>query len=99
MSSASYAKGKNKIGTTKRGIGPAYGDKAARDRPAHVRSDAAEVFAEKLPARIKENNAVLKALRRRSRLISRKCNDAYLGGRREAAPVCRRTPWSICTRR
>ena len=23
-------KGKNKIGTTKRGIGPAYGDKAAR---------------------------------------------------------------------
>ena len=32
-------KGKNKIGTTKRGIGPAYGDKAARVGFARDRSD------------------------------------------------------------
>jgi adenylosuccinate synthase len=55
-------KGKNKIGTTKRGIGPAYGDKAARvglrvnDLIDPVRLE------EKLSSRIKENNAILKSL-------------------------------------
>ncbi len=55
-------KGKNKIGTTKRGIGPAYGDKAARvglrvsDLIDPVNLEA------KLSARIKENNIVLKSL-------------------------------------
>src|SRR5260221_13839187 len=55
-------KGKNKIGTTKRGIGPAYGDKAARvglrmnDLIDPVRLE------EKLSLRIKENNAVLTTL-------------------------------------
>jgi len=55
-------KGKNKIGTTKRGIGPAYGDKAARvglrmaDLVDPVR------LHEKLARRIAENNEVLKAL-------------------------------------
>ncbi len=55
-------KGKNKIGTTKRGIGPAYGDKAARvglrmnDLIDPVRLE------EKLSRRIKENNIVLKSL-------------------------------------
>jgi adenylosuccinate synthase len=53
-------KGKHKIGTTKRGIGPAYGDKAARvglrmnDLIDPVR------LKEKLSARIRENNEVLK---------------------------------------
>lgn len=54
-------KGKNKIGTTKRGIGPAYGDKAARTglrlgdliRPAR--------FEAALKFRLQENNEVLKA--------------------------------------
>jgi adenylosuccinate synthase len=55
-------KGKNKIGTTKRGIGPAYGDKAARvglrvgDLIDPVR------LAAKLSVRIKENNILLKSL-------------------------------------
>ncbi|HAO79418.1 MAG TPA: adenylosuccinate synthase [Verrucomicrobia subdivision 3 bacterium] len=55
-------KGKNKIGTTKRGIGPAYGDKAARvglrvnDLVDPIRLE------EKLSVRIKENNIVLKSL-------------------------------------
>jgi adenylosuccinate synthase len=55
-------KGKNKIGTTKRGIGPAYGDKAARVglRVADLVNPAR--FEVKLKARIKENNEVLKAL-------------------------------------
>ena len=54
-------KGKNKIGTTKRGIGPAYGDKAARVGLRVGDLVQPERFAEKLAVRIKENNAVLKA--------------------------------------
>ena len=55
-------KGKNKIGTTKRGIGPAYGDKAARvGLRVNDLIDPAKLEA-KLAARIKENNAVLKSL-------------------------------------
>jgi len=55
-------KGKNKIGTTKRGIGPAYGDKAARVglRVGDLVDPAR--LAAKLSARIKENNVVLKSL-------------------------------------
>src|ERR1700733_12646227 len=55
-------KGKNKIGTTKRGIGPAYGDKAARVGLRMIDLVNPERFKEKLAARIKENNAVLKSL-------------------------------------
>ena len=55
-------KGKGKIGTTKRGIGPAYGDKAARVglRMADLMQPA--LFAEKLKQRVNENNAMLKVL-------------------------------------
>ncbi|HET7625411.1 MAG TPA: adenylosuccinate synthase [Verrucomicrobiae bacterium] len=56
------AKGKNKIGTTKRGIGPAYGDKAARTGLRVIDLANAERFEEKLKSRIKENNEVLKAV-------------------------------------
>jgi adenylosuccinate synthase len=55
-------KGKNKIGTTKRGIGPAYGDKAARVGLRMIDLINAERFEEKLRLKIQENNAVLKAL-------------------------------------
>jgi adenylosuccinate synthase len=55
------SKGKGKIGTTKRGIGPAYGDKAARVGIRMGDLVQPEIFAEKLAQRIKENNAVLKA--------------------------------------
>src|SRR5450631_4501174 len=55
-------KGKNKIGTTKRGIGPAYGDKAARvGLRVNDLIDSARLAA-KLSERIKENNIVLKSL-------------------------------------
>ena len=55
-------KGKNKIGTTKRGIGPAYGDKAARvGLRVNDLVDPARLEA-KLAVRIKENNAILKSL-------------------------------------
>jgi adenylosuccinate synthase len=55
-------KGKNKIGTTKRGIGPAYGDKAARvGLRVNDLVDPARL-EEKLFRRVKENNIVLKSL-------------------------------------
>jgi adenylosuccinate synthase len=55
-------KGKNKIGTTKRGIGPAYGDKAARvGLRVNDLVDPARL-EEKLFRRIQENNIVLKSL-------------------------------------
>ncbi len=54
-------KGKNKIGTTKRGIGPAYGDKAARTGLRMLDLIKPDSFAEKLKNKIKENNEVLKA--------------------------------------
>jgi adenylosuccinate synthase len=55
-------KGKNKIGTTKRGIGPAYGDKAARVGLRMGDLVQPALLAEKLRARIEENNAVLSVL-------------------------------------
>src|SRR3954470_20991716 len=55
-------KGKNKIGTTKRGIGPAYGDKAARVGLRMIDLINAKRFEEKLAIKIKENNEVLKAI-------------------------------------
>jgi adenylosuccinate synthase len=54
-------KGKDKIGTTKRGIGPAYGDKAARTGLRMIDLTNAERFAEKLRCKITENNEILKA--------------------------------------
>jgi adenylosuccinate synthase len=54
-------KGKNKIGTTKRGIGPAYGDKAARTGLRMIDLINPDRFEVLLKSRIKENNEVLKA--------------------------------------
>src|ERR1700759_2078807 len=46
-------KGKNKIGTTKRGIGPAYGDKAARTGLRIIDLINPERFEQRLKQRIK----------------------------------------------
>ena len=83
-------KGKNKIGTTKRGIGPAYGDKAARVglRMADLMQPA--LFSEKLAVRIKENNAVLKALGAKT-LNFKEVNEAYLEAGRKLAPFVENT--------
>jgi len=54
-------KGKNKIGTTKRGIGPAYGDKAARTGLRMIDLVNPSRFEHLLKLKIKENNEILKA--------------------------------------
>src|SRR5881409_37365 len=55
-------KGRAKIGTTKRGIGPAYGDKAARSGLRVSDLMQPILFAKKLQAKIRENNSILQAL-------------------------------------
>jgi adenylosuccinate synthase len=69
-------KGKNKIGTTKRGIGPAYGDKAARVGLRMIDLINPARFEEKLKIKIKENNEVLKAFGAKP-LSFKKVHDAY----------------------
>jgi len=54
-------KGKHKIGTTKRGIGPAYGDKAARTGLRVIDLVNPRRFEQQLELKIKENNGILKA--------------------------------------
>ncbi|MGA2557796.1 MAG: adenylosuccinate synthase, partial [Verrucomicrobiota bacterium] len=54
-------KGKNKIGTTKRGIGPAYGDKAARTGLRMIDLINPARFQALLRCKIKENNEILRA--------------------------------------
>ena len=54
--------GNRKIGTTKRGIGPAYGDKIARAGLRMGDLLQTELFAEKLKNRIKDVNRVLREL-------------------------------------
>ena len=54
--------GQTKIGTTKRGIGPAYGDKAARTGLRMSDLMQPRLFSKKLQAKIRENNDILRAL-------------------------------------
>jgi adenylosuccinate synthase len=69
-------KGKNKIGTTKRGIGPAYGDKAARTGLRVLDLVDAERFRSQLEFKIKENNEILKAFGARP-LSFKQVHDQY----------------------
>lgn len=55
------AKGDKKIGTTKRGIGPCYGDKVERTGLRMGDLLQPKAFSEKLKAKVEENNKVLKA--------------------------------------
>ncbi|HSU56613.1 MAG TPA: adenylosuccinate synthase [Candidatus Dormibacteraeota bacterium] len=69
-------KGKNKIGTTKRGIGPAYGDKAARTGLRVLDLINPERFRRQLETKIKENNEILKAFGAKP-LSFKKVHDEY----------------------
>ena len=84
------AKGKGKIGTTKRGIGPAYGDKAARVGLRMGDLMQPEVFSRKLAARIRENNAVLKTFGMKP-LSFKQVNDAYLSAGEQLRPFVTNT--------
>ena len=70
-------RGSEKIGTTKRGIGPAYGDKAARTGIRMCDLIQPEIFSQKLKGRVTENNSILNALGEGS-IDYEQLNAAYL---------------------
>src|SRR4030095_641718 len=70
-------KGVAKIGTTKRGMGPAYGDKAARTGLRVSDLMQPMLFSKKLEAKMRENNAILRALGARPNDF-REVNQQYL---------------------
>jgi adenylosuccinate synthase len=78
-------KGRNKIGTTKRGIGPAYGDKAARTGLRLIELTKPKEFSVKLKSRIEENNAIIKSLGGEP-LSFVEVNKAYLEAARKLRP-------------
>jgi adenylosuccinate synthase len=83
-------KGRNKIGTTKRGIGPAYGDKAARTGLRMIDLVRPKTFSAKLKSRMEENNAILESLGG-AQLPFREVNEAYLAAGRKLAPYIANT--------
>jgi adenylosuccinate synthase len=78
-------KGQGKIGTTKRGIGPAYADKASRTGIRAGDLLKPDEFAEKLTARVKENNAILKGLGAKTLSAKQILND-YLAAAKVLEP-------------
>ncbi|MDQ3544995.1 MAG: adenylosuccinate synthase, partial [Verrucomicrobiota bacterium] len=83
-------KGDAKIGTTKRGIGPAYGDKAARTGLRIADLMQPELFTQKLQAKMKENNSILKALGARPNSFT-KVNRDFLGAGEKLRPFVANT--------
>ncbi|MBI4489068.1 MAG: adenylosuccinate synthase [Deltaproteobacteria bacterium] len=74
-------RGKGKIGTTGRGIGPAYEDKVARIGIRFIDLLEEETFREKLERNIEEKNIYLKAILKEKTLNFREIHDAYCGYR------------------
>jgi len=83
-------KGHAKIGTTKRGIGPAYGDKAARTGLRVSDLIQPVLFSKKLQAKVRENNSILEALGAQP-INYREVNDRYLQAGRKLQPFVANT--------
>ncbi len=83
-------KGQAKIGTTKRGIGPAYGDKAARTGLRMCDLMQPALFSEKLRAKIRENNKILEAYGAKP-LNFRSVNEKYLAAGERLRPFVTNT--------
>jgi adenylosuccinate synthase len=70
--------GRNRLGTTKRGIGPAYADKAARIGLRVQDLLDSKIFAAKLEVALKEKNLLLTRVYGRLPLDQREIEDCYL---------------------
>jgi adenylosuccinate synthase len=77
--------GQAKIGTTKRGIGPAYGDKAARTGLRMSDLMQPTLFSKKLQAKVLENNRILQALGAKP-ISFREANESYLAAGEKLRP-------------
>jgi len=71
--------GKNALGTTKRGIGPAYGDKAARIGLRIQDLFDEKIFREKLEVVLREKNLILTKIYNRLPLDGERIVDEYMG--------------------
>jgi adenylosuccinate synthase len=78
--------GKQRLGTTKRGIGPAYADKAARIGLRAQDLTDAKIFRQKLDAALREKNAVLTKVYNRLPLDADEITANYLGYGERLAP-------------
>ena len=83
-------KGRARIGTTKRGIGPAYGDKAARTGLRISDVIQPSLFSKKLEGKIRENNAILRALGAKP-IDFDEVNESYLAAGQTLAPYVTNT--------
>jgi adenylosuccinate synthase len=83
-------KGHAKIGTTKRGIGPAYGDKAARTGLRISDLMQPILFSKKLQAKVAENNRILQALGAQP-ISFRGVNESYLAAAEKLRPFVANT--------
>jgi adenylosuccinate synthase len=70
--------GKNALGTTKRGIGPAYGDKAARIGLRIQDLFDEKIFRQKLEVVLREKNLILTKIYNRLPLDSERIVDEYM---------------------
>ena len=70
--------GKNALGTTKRGIGPAYADKSSRVGPASPGPARRETFAEARRPPLQEKNLVLSKIYNRPAIPAQAIADKYL---------------------
>src|SRR5213083_3122557 len=82
--------GRARIGTTKRGIGPAYGDKAARTGLRISDLMQPIVFSKKLQAKVLENNRILQALGAKP-ISFRDVNERYLAAGKRLRPYVTNT--------
>ena len=90
-------RGKGKIGTTGRGIGPAYEDKVARIGIRFVDLLEEETFREKLRYNIEEKNIYLKAILKEKTLNFKAIHDAYCGYREKLKKYVTNTPLLLDT--
>src|SRR5213592_1380405 len=81
---------RGRIGTTKRGIGPAYGDKAARTGLRMSDLMQPIVFSKKLQAKVIENNRILQALGAKP-ISFREVNETYLAAAEKLRPFVANT--------
>jgi adenylosuccinate synthase len=84
------AKGDKKIGTTKRGIGPCYGDKVERTGLRMGDLVHPKTFADKFAAKVEENNKILEAFGEKP-IDFLEVKKAYLAAARKLAPYITNT--------
>ena len=87
------AKGKEKIGTTGRGIGPCYEDKAGRTGIRGVDLFESETLGEKIKANLKEKNFFLTKYLNAGALEFQPIYDAYLSMAEVLRPYIITYPW------